>query len=81
MKSACPLLRRAKIGRCPGGPHVQVAKTTVFLLSVYDQSDRENIPDEELRAILAGPCEDWARSCLRGRFLSIIMLILSSLNA
>ena len=33
---------------------VQVVKTTVFLLSIYDKADIQNIPDNELRERLKG---------------------------
>ena len=32
--------------------HVQVTKTSVYLLSIYDKSEKENIEDEELKALL-----------------------------
>lgn len=32
--------------------HVQVSETTVYLLSIYDKSDKENISDKELKELL-----------------------------
>ena len=32
--------------------HVYVSKSTVFLLSIYDKSDQENIPDKQIKALL-----------------------------
>lgn len=32
--------------------YVQVLKTTVYLLSIYDKSDKENISDKELKELL-----------------------------
>jgi len=32
--------------------HLKVAHTTVYLLSIYDKSDQENIPDKELKELL-----------------------------
>lgn len=32
--------------------HFYVAEDTVFLLSIYDKSDQENIPDSQIKAFL-----------------------------
>ena len=32
--------------------HIQVTKTSVYLLSIYDKSEKENIAVEELKALL-----------------------------
>jgi len=32
--------------------HFYVAEDTIYLLSIYDKSDKENIPDSQIRALL-----------------------------
>jgi hypothetical protein len=32
--------------------YVQVLQTTVYLLTIFDKSEKENIPDKELEALL-----------------------------
>ncbi len=32
--------------------HLQIFKTTIFLLSIYDKSEKENITNQELTALL-----------------------------
>jgi len=32
--------------------YLQISETTVYLLSIYDKSDKENIPDKELKELL-----------------------------
>lgn len=34
--------------------YVQVLQTSVYLLTIYDKSEQENIPDKELRELLKG---------------------------
>jgi len=34
--------------------HIYVSQTTIYLLSVYDKSEQEDISDEELDALLSG---------------------------
>ncbi|MDP3912985.1 MAG: type II toxin-antitoxin system RelE/ParE family toxin [Bacteroidota bacterium] len=33
--------------------HIHISKTTVYLLSIYDKSERNNISDNEIRELLA----------------------------
>jgi mRNA-degrading endonuclease RelE of RelBE toxin-antitoxin system len=33
--------------------HVYVAKTTIYMLTIYDKSDKENISDKELNELLS----------------------------
>jgi len=44
--------RKGKSGGARVITHVQVTKTSVYLLSIYDKSEKENIADEELKALL-----------------------------
>ena len=32
--------------------YLQISQATVYLLSIYDKSEKENIPDKELKALL-----------------------------
>jgi mRNA-degrading endonuclease RelE of RelBE toxin-antitoxin system len=32
--------------------YLQISQTTVYLLSIYDKSNKENIPDKELKELL-----------------------------
>ncbi len=44
-------------GKSGGGrviTYVYVAKTTVYLLTIYDKSEREDISDKELKELLKG---------------------------
>lgn len=43
---------RGKSGGARVITYLQVADTTVFLLSIYDKSEQENIPDKELAELL-----------------------------
>ncbi len=32
--------------------HLQISNTTIYLLSIYDKSEKENISDKELKALI-----------------------------
>lgn len=44
--------RKGKSGGARIITHVYVAATTVYLLSMYDKSDKESIPDADLKHLL-----------------------------
>jgi mRNA-degrading endonuclease RelE of RelBE toxin-antitoxin system len=52
IRLAIPSKRKGKSGGARIVTHVYVAATTVYLLSIYDKSDKESISDRDLKDLL-----------------------------